>query len=314
MGEIKVFCGNSNRQLNKEVCVYLGVAPGQALVKKFSDGETQVEIGENVRDLMVYVLQSTCRPVNENLMELLVMIDALKRASARRITAVLPYYGYARQDRKVKPRVPITARLVADLITAAGAQRVICMDLHSGQIQGYFNIPVDNLYARSVLLKHIKDNFGHGRELCIVSPDAGGAERARAFAKRLEASLAIIDKRRDELNKAQAMNIIGEVRGKIVVLLDDMVDTAGTLAEAAAAVAKRKARKIYACAVHPVLSGQAINKIESSPITQLVVTNTIPLSKKALTCNKIFQVSIASLLGESIKRCFYADSVSSLFD
>jgi ribose-phosphate pyrophosphokinase len=279
--------------------------------KTFSDGETQVEIHENIRGMDVFVLQSTCTPVNDNLMQLLIIMDALKRASAKRITAIIPYYGYGRQDRKVKPRVPISAKLVADLITVAGASRVVSMDLHAGQIQGYFDIPVDNIFAAPILLKHIRGHFEDN--LVIVSPDAGGVERARAFAKRLEASLAIIDKRRDAPNIAEAMNIIGEVAGKEAIILDDMVDTAGTLTQAAEALKNRGATIVYACCTHPVLSGPALDRIEGSPMTHLVVTNTIPLNEKALKCPKITQLSVAELLGETIKRIWTSDSVSTLF-
>ncbi|MBW2066181.1 MAG: ribose-phosphate pyrophosphokinase [Deltaproteobacteria bacterium] len=308
---MKLFGGNSNPDLTKEVCDYLGVEQGKILATTFSDGETQVEIRENIRGMDVFVLQSTCTPVNHNLMELLIIMDALRRASAERITAVIPYYGYGRQDRKVKPRVPISAKLVADLITVAGATRVVSMDLHAGQIQGYFNIPVDNIYAAPILLKYIRENFKD--DMVIVSPDAGGVERARAFAKRLEISLAIIDKRRDAPNVAEAMNIVGEVEGKTAIILDDMVDTAGTLTQAAEALKNRGARRIYACCTHPVLSGPAIERIEASPITQLVVTNTIPLNAKALNSPKIKLLSVAELLGETIKRIGTSDSVSNLF-
>ncbi|RLB34220.1 MAG: phosphoribosylpyrophosphate synthetase, partial [Deltaproteobacteria bacterium] len=271
----------------------------------------QVEIRENVRGKDAFVLQSTCTPVNDNLMQLLIIMDALRRASAKRITAVIPYYGYGRQDRKVKPRVPISAKLVADLITVAGANRVVSMDLHAGQIQGYFNIPVDNIFAAPLLLKHIRTHFKD--DLVIVSPDAGGVERARAFAKRLDASLAIFDKRRDAPNVSEVMNIIGEVEGKTAVILDDMVDTAGTLTQAAEGLKSRGAKKIYACCTHPVLSGPAIERIEASPIDQLVVTNTIPLSDEAKKCTRIEVLSVAELLGETIKRIYNSDSVSTLF-
>jgi ribose-phosphate pyrophosphokinase len=244
-------------------------------------------------------------------MQLLIIMDALKRASAKRITAVIPYYGYGRQDRKVKPRVPISAKLVADLITTAGANRVISIDLHAGQIQGYFNIPVDNLFAAPLLLKYIRNNFQD--DLVIVSPDAGGVERARAFAKRLSASLAFIDKRRDAPNISEAMNIIGDVEGKTVIILDDMVDTAGTLAQGANALKNRGAARIYACCTHPVLSGQSIERLKASPIDHLVVTNTIPLNKEAQNCSKIEALSVAELLGEAIKRIFNSNSVSTLF-
>jgi ribose-phosphate pyrophosphokinase len=308
---MKLFGGTSNPELTREVCDYLGVEPGKVAAKTFSDGETQVEIHENIRGGDVFVLQSTSTPVNDNLMQLLIMMDALRRASAERITAIIPYYGYGRQDRKVKPRVPISAKLVADLITTAGANRVVSMDLHAGQIQGYFNIPVDNLFAAPLLLKYIRTHFED--DLVIVSPDAGGVERARAFAKRLEANLAIIDKRRDAPNIAEAMNIIGEVKGKTAVILDDMVDTGGTLTQAAAALKEKGASKIYACCTHPVLSGASIEKIEASPIDSLVVTNTIPLNDKSQKCAKIIVLSVAELLGETIKRIYNSNSVSTLF-
>jgi ribose-phosphate pyrophosphokinase len=308
---MKLFGGTSNPELTREVCDYLGIEPGKVATKTFSDGETQIEIHENIRGGDVFVLQSTSTPVNDNLMQLLIMMDALRRASAERITAIIPYYGYGRQDRKVKPRVPISAKLVADLITTAGANRVVSMDLHAGQIQGYFNIPVDNLFAAPLLLKYIRTHFED--DLVIVSPDAGGVERARAFAKRLEATLAIIDKRRDAPNIAEAMNIIGEVKGKTAVILDDMVDTAGTLTQGAAALKEKGASNIYACCTHPVLSGASIEKIEASPIDSLVVTNTIPLNEKSQKCAKIIVLSVAELLGETIKRIYNSDSVSTLF-
>jgi ribose-phosphate pyrophosphokinase len=308
---MKLFGGTSNPTLTQKVCNYLGIEPAEITATTFSDGETQIEIQENVRGRDAFVLQSTCIPVNDNLMELLIIMDALRRASAKRITAVIPYYGYGRQDRKVKPRVPITAKLVADLITTAGANRVVSMDLHAGQIQGYFNIPVDNIFPAPLLLKHIRSHFEDN--LVIVSPDAGGVERARAFAKRLEVSLAIIDKRRDVPNIAEAMNIIGEVDGKTAIILDDMVDTAGTLTQGATALKMKGASKIYACCTHPVLSGPAIERIEASPIDQLVVTNTIPLNETAQNCSKITPLSIAELLGETIKRIFDSHSVSTLF-
>jgi len=280
-------------------------------VKAFSDGEIRVEIGENVRGKDVFVLQSTCAPVNDHLVELLLMIDAFKRSSAQRVTAVVPYYGYARQDKKVAPRVPISAKLVADLITVAGANRVITMDLHAGQIQGFFNIPVDNLFAAPVLLQYIQENFKN--DTVIVSPDAGGVERARAFAKRLNTLLAIIDKRRDAPNKAEAMNVVGNVKGKIAVILDDMVDTAGTLTQAALALKERGASEVHACCAHPVLSGPAIKRITESEIQTLVVTNTIPLGENAKGCDKIRVLSVSKLLAEAIHRCHTGSSVSSLF-
>ncbi|MBN1830865.1 MAG: ribose-phosphate pyrophosphokinase [Deltaproteobacteria bacterium] len=308
---MKLFGGTSHTALTQEVCDYLGVQPGKMVAKTFSDGETQIEIHENIRGRDVFVLQSTCTPVNDNLMQLLIMMDALRRASADRITAVIPYYGYSRQDRKVKPRVPISAKLVADLITVAGASRVVSIDLHAGQIQGYFNIPVDNLYAAPVLVKYIQAHFQE--DLVIVSPDAGGVERARAYAKRLEASLAIIDKRRDAPNVAEAMNIVGEVEGKTAIILDDMIDTAGTLTQAAKALKDNGAGNIYACCTHPVLSGTAVERIEASPLDKVVVTNTIPLNEKARNGSKIIALSVAELLGETIKRVHNSDSVSTLF-
>jgi ribose-phosphate pyrophosphokinase len=309
--EIKLFGGTSNPELTLKVCDYIGIKPGKILAKTFSDGEIQVEIGENIRGRDVFVIQSTSTPVNDNLMQLLIIMDAMRRASAERISAVIPYYGYARQDRKVKPRVPITSKLVADLITAAGANRVVSMDLHAGQIQGYFNIPVDNIFAAPILLKYIQNNLQD--DLVIISPDAGGVERARAFAKRLDATLAIIDKRREAPNVAQAMNIIGEVKGKTAIILDDMVDTAGTLTQAAAALKERGANKIHACCTHPVLSGPAIERIEASPINNLVITDTIPLNDRAKDCKKLVVLSIAELLGETIKRSHTSHSVSTLF-
>ena len=309
--DLIIFGGTSNVNLTKEVCDYLEVLPGEMLTKTFKDGEIRVEIDENVRGRDTFILQSTCTPVNDNLIQLLIIADALKRASAKNITAVIPYYGYARQDRKVKPRVPISAKLVADLITVSGVDRVISMDLHVGQIQGYFNIPVDNLFAAPILLNYIRKHFNDN--LSIIAPDAGGVERARAFAKRLNASLAIIDKRREEPNVAEAMNIIGDVKGKATIILDDMVDTAGTLVQAAHALIKNGAARVYACCTHPVLSGDATKRIEESPIESLVVTNTIPLNKKDSQCSKIKVVSVAEILGEAIRRVYFSKSVSSLF-
>jgi ribose-phosphate pyrophosphokinase len=311
LDKLSLFAGRANLALAEEICQYLNVELGRAVVKTFSDGEVMVEVGENVRGKDVFVIQPTCSPVNHNLMELLIMMDALKRASARRITAVVPYYGYARQDRKVAPRVPITAKLVADLITAAGARRVLSMDLHAGQIQGFFNIPVDHLFAAPVLLTYIREHFHD--HIVMVSPDAGGVERARAYARRLDAGLAIIDKRREGPNEARAMHIIGEVSGRTAIILDDMVDTAGTLTQAAGALAEAGAKQIFACCTHPVLSGPAIDRLCGSPIDQLIVTNTIPLSEKARGCGRITQLSVAFLLGEAIRRIHEEDSVSSLF-
>ena len=311
LDRLKLFGGTSNTELTARICQHLRIPQGKAVVKAFSDGEIMVEIGENVRGRDVFVVQSTCSPVNHNLMELLVIIDALKRASAWRITTVLPYYGYARQDTKVLPRVPISAKLVADLITVAGGHRVICLDLHANQIQGFFNIPVDNLFAAPVLLEYIRLHFNN--DLVIVSPDAGGVERARAFAKRLNASLAIIDKRRDEGQKVKAMHIIGEVEGKPAIILDDMVDTGGTLTEAAKALAENGCASINACCTHPVLSGSAVERLEESDIENLIVTDSIPLKPEAEACKKIKVLTVSKLLGEAIKRAHLNDSVSSLF-
>ena len=310
-GSFCLFTGNSNPDLADKIAEYLKMSICGAVVKRFSDGEIQIEIDENVRTKDVFVIQSTCDPVNDNLVELLLMVDALKRASARRITAVIPYYGYARQDKKVAPRVPISAKLVADLLTTAGATRVITMDLHAGQIQGFFNIPVDNLYAAPVLLEYIKANFN--KDLVIVSPDAGGVERARAFAKRLDAGLAIVDKRRSAPNKAQAMAVIGDVKDKIVIIQDDMIDTAGTLTEAVNAIVERGAKEVHACCAHPVLSGPAVDRINASPITSIVCTDTVPLNEKAATCDKIKVLTISNLVGEAIVRSYTGDSVTSLF-
>ena len=311
LDKIKIFSGNSNRLLAEELCQFIGVPIGQASVKTFSDGEIAVEIQENVRGKHVFIVQSTCSPVNDNLMELLVMIDAMKRASAGLITAVIPYYGYARQDRKAAPRTPITAKLTADLITAAGATRVLSMDLHAGQIQGFFNIPVDHIYAMPVTLEYIKENMGD--DIVVVSPDAGGVERARAFAKRLGSSLAIIDKRRTGPNVAEVMHIIGDVEGRVALIVDDMVDTAGTLTQAARALAENGAKKVCASCTHAVLSGPALDRIAASAIEEMVVTNSIPLSEKGQGCAKISVLSVAPLLGEAIKRIHSDDSVSSLF-
>jgi ribose-phosphate pyrophosphokinase len=308
---MRIFSGNSNVPLTREICDVLDTPLGAAEVKTFSDGEIQVDIQESVRGMDVFIVQSTCTPGNTNLMELLIMIDALKRASANRITPVLPYYGYARQDRKVSPRAPITAKLVADLITAAGAHRVLTMDLHAGQIQGFFNIPVDHLFAAPVILEYMRTRFS--QSIVVVSPDAGGVERARAFAKRMKASLAIIDKRRDTPNEAKFMNLIGEVKGLNAVILDDIVDTAGTLVEAATALSSKGAAGVYACCVHPVLSGPAIERLDKSVIQEVIVTNTIPLKPQAAGNPKFKVLSVAKLLADAIQRIHSNDSVSSLF-
>jgi len=308
---LAIFSGNSNPVLTKKICDYLNLPIGNAKVKTFSDGEIQIEIDENVRSKDVFLIQSTCEPVNSNLVELLLMLDAFKRSSASRITAVIPYYGYARQDKKVAPRVPISAKLVADMLEVAGANRVITMDLHAGQIQGFFNIPVDNLFAAPVILEYIKSHFDNN--LVIVSPDAGGAERARAFAKRLHADLAVVDKRREAPNQARAMAVIGDVEGKIAVILDDMVDTAGTLIGAAAALMEKGAKEVHASCAHAVLSGQSVERITDSKLKSLMVTDTIPLNGKEKICDKIKVMTISQLIGEAIIRSYRGDSVTSLF-
>jgi ribose-phosphate pyrophosphokinase len=310
--EIQVFTGNSNRPLATEVCRYLDVPLGNAEVRRFSDGEVMVEIAENVRGGDVFVLQSTCTPVNDHLMELLLMLDAFRRASAKRITAVIPYFGYSRQDRKVSPRVPISAKLVADLITAAGASRVLTVDLHAGQIQGFFDIPVDNLFATPVLLKEMQERL-HNGPVAVVSPDPGGVERARAFAKRLDATLAIIDKRRARANEVAEMRVVGDVEGQTAVIIDDIVDTAGTLATAASALREAGATEVIACCTHPVLSGPAIDRIRDSRLASLVVTDTIPLRPAGQQSDKIKVLSVAHLLAEAIRRTHREESISSLF-
>jgi len=307
---LRIFTGNSNIELIRKIAAGLKTTIGKSVVKNFSDGEINVEIDESVRGMDVFAIQSICDPVNNNLMELLILIDALKRASARRITAVLPYYGYARQDRKVSPRAPISAKLVADLITTAGASRILAVDLHAGQIQGFFNIPVDHLFAAPIILDYLKKIKN---DVVIVSPDAGGVERARAYAKRLNASLAIIDKRRDSPNVAQVMNIIGDVSGMSAVLVDDMVDTGGTLVRGAYALMEKGAKEVHACCTHAVLSGRAIEVIMESPIEEMIVTDTIPLKNEAKNCPKIKILSISSLLAEAIRRIYEDESVSDLF-
>lgn len=309
--ELKLFTGNANRPLAEEIAQYLRVPVGDAEVTRFSDGEVYVQFNENVRGADVFLIQPTCPPVNDTLMELLIMIDAVKRASAHRITAVLPYYGYARQDRKVQSRVPISAKLVADLLEAAGIDRVLALDLHAGQIQGFFNIPVDHLFAGPVVMIE----YLHKKELrdpVIVAPDAGGVERARAIAKRLNAGLAIIDKRREGPNAAIAMHLIGEVRGKDAVVIDDMIDTAGTLIQAVDALEREGARRILACGVHPVLSGPAVERIAASPLEEVVVTNSIPVSAEKRAA-RVTVLSVAPLLGEAIRRIHDEESVSTLF-
>ncbi|MFO0608281.1 MAG: ribose-phosphate pyrophosphokinase [Polyangiales bacterium] len=308
---ISLFSGNANPALAASIAGALEVPLARLKIGRFSDGEIAVEIGENVRGVDVYVLQSTCTPVNDALMEMLIMCDALRRASAASITAVMPYYGYARQDRKVAGRTPITAKLVADLIATAGVDRVLTIDLHAGQIQGFFNIPVDNLYAMPVLLEQLRAMTFH--EPVMVSPDAGGVERARAYAKRLNASLAIIDKRRERANVSEVMNIIGDVKGRDCVLLDDMIDTAGTLTNAAKALHDAGARRVYAAAAHAVLSGPAVNRIIDSPLTEVIVTDTVPLREEARGHAKFRVASVSRLLAEAIRRIHNSDSISSLF-
>ena len=306
-----IFSGNANRELAEAICRYLETPLGNAQVTRFSDGEVYVEIDENVRGVNCFVVQPTSTPVNEHLMELLVMIDALKRASAGSIVAVMPYFGYARQDRKTKPRTPISARLVADLLTAAGVTRVLAMDLHAGQIQGFFNIPVDHLFAMPVLMEHLRGKFGP--DAVIVSPDAGGVERARAFSKRLGASLAIIDKRRPTPNVAEVVNIIGDVRGRDAIIVDDLVDTAGTLCAAARAVIKHGARAVYACASHGLLSGPAVERIIASPLEEIITTDSILPRPDIKASSKFRVLSVSRLLGEAVKRIHLGDSISSLF-
>jgi ribose-phosphate pyrophosphokinase len=313
MREWVILSGNANLPLAQKISDKLGKTLGHATVKRFSDGEVFVEINENVRGRDVYVIQSTCRPVNDTLMELLIMIDALKRASAKEITAVVPYYGYARQDRKVAPRTPISAKLVADLFTAAGATRVVSMDLHAGQIQGFFNIPFDNLFSSPVIIDYVRREIAPMGPMVFVSPDAGGVERVRAYSKRIESTVAMIDKRRTGPNVAKAMSVIGDVKGKIAVIIDDMIDTAGTLTEAVKAVREHGATKVFAVATHGVLSGPAIKRLMESPVEKVVVTDTIPLTEEAQNSGKITQLSVSDLFAEAIYRIHNYDSVSSLF-
>ncbi|MEE2757177.1 MAG: ribose-phosphate pyrophosphokinase [Myxococcota bacterium] len=309
---VRVFAGNSNPELARSICDYLGLQLGSARVGRFSDGEIRVEIDESVRGADVYLIQSTCAPVNENLMELLIMVDALKRASAGSVSAVIPYFGYARQDRKSAPRAPISARLVTDLLTTAGVNRLITMELHAGQIQGFFNGPVDHLYTAPVMMKYLK-SLNLVRPV-IVSPDAGGVERARAYAKKLNASLAIVDKRRAGPNVAEVMNLVGDVEDCDVIVVDDMIDTGGTLVQAAEALKNFGARRVFSCATHPVLSGPAIARISESCLEEVIVSDTVPLSSAGRACPKIRVLSVADILGEAIRRIHDFDSVSSLFD
>ena len=311
--DLKIFSGNATPELAAAICRYLDVEPGEAEVKSFGDGESSVELQENVRGMDVFVVQSTCSPANETLMELLILLDTVRRSSAKRITAVIPYYGYSRQDRKVRPRTPITARLVADLIQASGADRALSLDLHAGQIQGFFSIPVDNLFAMPVLLEEVRSLVPSGEPLVVVSPDAGGVERARAYAKRLQADLAIADKRRERANVSEILHIVGDVKGRTAVIVDDMVDTAGSITQTAEAVMKAGARRALAAVSHPVLSGPAVRRISESPLERLVTTDTIPLLPEAESCAKIFVATVSHLLGESIRRIHKEESVSTLF-
>jgi ribose-phosphate pyrophosphokinase len=311
LGDLKVFSGSGHPQLTREIADFLGIPVGQARLRRFPDSEVSFQIDENIRGTDVFIIQPTSNPVDEHLMEMLIMVDAFRRSSAARITAVIPYYGYARQDRKDKPRVPISAKLVANLLSAAGTNRVLTMDLHKAQIQGFFDIPVDHLFAAPVIIEYLSRlNYP---QLTIVSPDAGGAERARAYAKRLDAELAIIDKRRSEDGSAEVMNVIGDVQDRTCILQDDIIDTAGTIQKGASALKAAGAERVLACAVHGVLSGPAIDRIENSPLDQLIVTNTVPLSAAGQQCKKIVVLSVARLLGQAIRSIHEETSVSSLF-
>lgn len=311
---MKIFSGNSNPDFAQRVAKSAGVELGHCSIGRFADGEVQVEIHESVRGHNVFLIQSTCPPVNENYMESFMILDALKRASANEITLVMPYYGYARQDRKVAPRAPISAKCVAELTRIAGAERLVVVDLHSSQIQGFFDGPVDHLFAIPTLARAWRDRFGHGEQFVTVSPDAGGVERVRAFAKRIECSIAIVDKRRSGPNEAKALHLIGDVKGKTAIILDDMIDTAGTLTQAVDSLLKNGAKEVFAVATHPVLSGPAIKRITESPIVKLIVTDTIPLRGEAKACSKIEVISVAPVVAEAIKRINSYDSVSALFD
>ncbi|MBQ4132313.1 MAG: ribose-phosphate pyrophosphokinase [Desulfovibrionaceae bacterium] len=313
-GELKILTGTANPELAEAIAHHLGRPLTPVLCSTFSDGEIRIEIGDNVRGCDVYVVQPTCAPSNHNIMELCIMLDALKRSSVRRVTAIIPYYGYARQDRKVNSRAPISAKLVADFLQVAGMHRLLTMDLHAGQIQGFFNVPVDNLYAAPVLLEYLREvKKNDDDELVVVSPDAGGVERARAFAKRLNATLAIIDKRRDKPNQAQAMNLIGDVEGKVAIVLDDMIDTAGTLVSAGNTIMEHGAKEVMAAASHAVLSGPAVERLNSSVFSQVIVTDTIPLKEKAAACSKLKVLSVAPLLAKAIHNIHTGSSVSVLF-
>ena len=310
-GDLKIFSGSAHPQLAAEIAEFLGVELGQARLRRFPDTEVSFQIDENIRGTDVFIIQPTCAPVDPHLVELMIMTDAFRRSSAARITAVIPYYGYARQDRKDKPRVPISAKLVANVLTASGVNRVLCMDLHKAQIQGFFDLPVDHLFAAPVIIDYLSRQSYE--KLTIVAPDAGGAERARAYAKRLGAELAVIDKRRSEDGTAEVMNVIGEVAGRTCVIADDIIDTAGTIQKAAQALKNNGAERVLACAIHGVLSGPAIERIEKSPIDKLLITNTIPLTGDRATCQKIVVLSVARLLGQAIRSIHEETSVSSLF-
>jgi ribose-phosphate pyrophosphokinase len=314
MSELRIFSGNSNTALAAKTAEIAGVPLGYCKVNRFADGEIQVEIQESIRGHHVFLIQSTCPPVNENYMELFIMLDACKRASAKHVTAVIPYYGYARQDRKVAPRAPISAKLMADLLTTAGADRMVSVDLHAAQIQGFFNCPVDHLFAIPTLARQWRETMGHGNEFVAVSPDAGGVERCRAFAKRIDASMAIIDKRRSGPNEAKALHLIGDVAGKTAIIVDDMIDTAGTLTQAVDSLIKNGAKRVFAVATHPVLSGPALSRLTESSIEKVWVTDSVPLSERGAQCGKIEVITVAPLLAEAIKRIHGNDSVSSLFD
>ncbi|OQW46855.1 MAG: phosphoribosylpyrophosphate synthetase [Proteobacteria bacterium SG_bin7] len=313
MKDFKIFTGNSNPEFARRVAGDAGVSIGHSQVGRFADGEVQVEIHESVRGSHVFVIQSTCPPVDQSYMELFIMLDALKRASAKHITAVIPYFGYARQDRKVAPRAPISAKCVADLVTTAGADRIVCVDLHAAQIQGFFNVPVDHLFAIPTVARTWREEMGFGDQFVVVSPDAGGVERARAFAKRVECSIAIIDKRRSGPNEAKAINLIGDVKGKTAVIVDDMIDTAGTLTQGVESILKHGAKAVHAIATHPLLSGPAVSRIQESGLQKVWVTDTIPLSSQAKACDKLKQISMSAVVAEAIKRIYGNDSVSSLF-
>ncbi len=310
---IKIITGNANPKLARDICDYLDIELCRCEVRTFSDGESYAEIGENVRGMDVFVVQPTSAPANSNLMELLILIHTVRLSSARRVTAVVPYFGYARQDRKLKPRTPISAKLVSDLVSVAGADRVLCLDLHAGQIQGFFDIPVDNLFGMPALLEAMRATLRPGERIAVVSPDPGGVERARAFAKRLGGELAIGDKRRPEPNVAEIVHIVGDVRGRVALIVDDMIDTAGTLTQTAQALMDQGATRVLAVATHPVLSGPAVKRIAESPLESVIVTDTIPLRPDARDCPKIRTTSIARLLGEAIRRTHNEESVSSLF-